>query len=135
MNVSCVSLSKYHNIKTACLLKHMHDSKGEADYCNTLLARSYNREIKGFSVQVAFNLPVNEKKICFHVVDFVVYFWNDTWEIHEFKGVMTGVWKLKQRLFKAVYPNIPYRLITAKDRGETLCQTTKRHRRKPVIFR
>lgn len=120
-------MSKYHNKKTRCLSKHVHDSKFEASYCNRLLAMKQAGEISDFSIQVPYPMDVNGKHICTHVVDFVVHYYKPgqavvadypirhglfrTEEVHEVKGCETEVWKIKRKLFKALYPAAEYIVI------------------------
>ena len=117
-------MNKYHNKKTTCLSRHRHDSKFEANYCNRLLAMQQRGEIKSYKIQHSFDLKIKDELICRHVVDFLVF--NNRYlegaivlpgdiEAHEAKGFRTDVWEIKRKLFKAVYPTIPYIVISKKD--------------------
>ena len=57
---------------------------------------------------------MNGKHICNHYVDFIVTKNDGSIEAHEYKGFRTGVWLLKMKLFKALYPEIPYIVINHK---------------------
>ena len=121
--------SKYGNKKTICLLKHIHDSKLEADECNRLYAARQNRLIKDFRVQVPFPLPG-----CVHIVDFLVYLNDGRKEVRDTKGFKTYVWRLKYKLFILSYPDIPYRVIERKIKGGKKCRKLPK-KLKMMIFR
>ena len=105
--------SKYGNHRVYCLSKHLHDSKLEANYCNRLLAMQQAREISHYETQVSFDLNVEGKLICKHIVDFCIWK-NDPHpcEVHDTKGMKTDVWRLKHKLFEALYPYITYVVVT-----------------------
>lgn len=112
---------KYGNHKVCCLSKHNHDSKLEANYCNRLLAMKQKREIISYDVQVPIELNVNGVLVCKHIVDFMIQFPNKSpfiplpyqTECHDTKGVKTKDWVIKHKLFKALYPDIKYVVVTA----------------------
>ena len=123
-------MNKYHNKKTVCLSRHIHDSKGEALYCNYLLSLKRSGRIDDYRIQEPFNLPGG----IIHVVDFVVYIPDFSSgglrkEIHEFKGFRTAVWKMKQKLFQETYPYIPYKVIVRQFQRRSRCQIQKKLRK------
>jgi len=93
---------------------HLHDSRGEAGYCNDLEILRKTKNIKSYEIQRSYDLTVNGKTICKHIVDFVITNNEGREEVHEFKGFATAVWNLKRKLFEAVYPDIKYIVIYAK---------------------
>ena len=97
-----------------CLQGHRHDSVAEANYCNKLEAMRKDGEIKSYRTQVTFDLKVNGEKICGHRPDFEVVLPDDSLEVHEVKGFGSEAWQIKHRLFKAIYPEIPYIVIDAR---------------------
>lgn len=103
---------KFRNKKTFCLSRHEHDSKFEANYCNRLLAMKQKKEIADYDIQVPFDFIVVSQLICRHFVDFVVYKSLTDIECHETKGCRTAVWEIKRKLFRALYPTIPYIVIS-----------------------
>ncbi len=126
--------SKYGNHKVHCLSKHLHDSKLEANYCNRLLAMKQAGEIILYEVQKKFPLTIKidswegtytEEHICDHIVDFYILKkvivgyglmkggMDYIYEVHDTKGMKTDVWRIKHKLFQVLYPEIPYRVITA----------------------
>jgi len=104
--------------KAPCRAGHTHDSKEEARYCDSLFLQLKAKVIKGYDVQKTFKLEVNGHLICSHRVDFVVETKAGKKEVHEYKGrqfLKPGqgdVWKLKRKLFEALFPEIKYRVIT-----------------------
>lgn len=78
------------NHKTHCLLKHSHPSHSEAVYCNWLLARVHNKEIKSFDYIFPINLYITsgKRKKVWKVwqCDFRVHENDGTISAHESKG-------------------------------------------------
>lgn len=99
--------SKYGNKRTACLLKHLHDSKAEATYCNSLLADLQAKRIAAFTVQFCFSVGPNIN----HIVDFLIRRLDGSQEVHDVKGMATAAWRMKYKLFCSVYPNIKYVVV------------------------
>lgn len=106
-----LKLNKYSNESSTCRRKHLHDSIGEARYCDQLDLLVKAKEIKEFKIQVDYPLVVNKITVCVHRVDFEVTTIKNKTEINEFKGFATQVWNLKRKLFKACYPGIPYIVV------------------------
>lgn len=113
-NLRFVKRKKYNNSSCSCLQGHLHDSRGEAGYCNDLEILRKTKNIKSYEIQRSYDLTVNGKTICKHIVDFVITNNEGREEVHEFKGFATAVWNLKRKLFEAVYPDIKYIVIYAK---------------------
>jgi len=65
--------------------------------------------------QVKWPLIVNGEKVCGFVPDFRVHGKGGKWWLAEVKGHPTAVWKLKYKLFKALHPNVDYRVVTARE--------------------
>lgn len=87
------------------------DSALEAEYYNQLKLLKKAGHIRDFSRQVTFRFYVNEKLICSHRVDFLVVNSEGSEEVHEVKGFATDVWNIKRKLFEALYPEIPYKVV------------------------
>jgi len=104
--------SKYRSISCRCDIGHRHDSRGEAAFCNKLHAIIQKGEIK---TQKTFRMIVNGKTITSHRVDFFVTYSDGREEVYEFKGFETKEWKIKHKLFEALYPEIPYIVVRARD--------------------
>ena len=122
---------KYHNRWTRCSSDHNHASKLEAEYCDQLRLLKKTHNIVGYEVQQKFELKVNGKHICNHIVDFLVYTnkllvescpgLQEAYqpEVHETKGFVTRDWKIKRKLFEALYPGIKYIVIGGQKTWET----------------
>ena len=94
--------TKYHNKKQE-YGGHFYMSKLEADVAWQLDMRIKAKEIKSYERQVRIPLTVKGKHICDYIIDFVVQYPDGTTEYLEAKGFETDVWKLKWKLFEAIY--------------------------------
>ena len=103
--------SKYKNKSCFCGQGHIHDSIGEAGYCNQLALLVKTKEIKSYKIQQTYRFKVKGKHITTHRVDFVVTTKEGKIEVHEAKGFATEVWRIKWKLFEALYPKIPYIVV------------------------
>lgn len=103
--------NKYSNDSSWCNQGHLHDSKGEARYCETLDLLKKAGEIRNYKTQQMFALTVNGKRVTGHIVDFLVMTKKGKLEVHEVKGFPTDLWKVKMNLFEALYPDIEYIVI------------------------
>ena len=101
---------KYGN-KTCFVDGIRFDSRREADYYGQLKIEKKAKMILAFERQIEFDLIVNGHKICAHRVDFYVTVSPGKKEVREVKGFATDVWNLKRKLFEALYPEIPYKVI------------------------
>jgi len=106
-----IKRNKYNAKSCKCNQGHLHDSRGEAGYCNQLALLKKAGEILDYSIQRTFHLEVNGKTVCQHRVDFWVEGPGGNFEVHEFKGFATREWNLKRKLFEALYPDIPYYVV------------------------
>jgi hypothetical protein len=93
-------------------------SKKEAAYYSQLKIERRAGLIKSFERQVSFDLYAFtladltfKRRVCAHIVDFVVTRKDGSQEVREVKGFATDVWDLKRKLFEANYPELPYRVI------------------------
>lgn len=93
------------------------DSRKEALYAAQLDALKKARVPKDRVVrverQVNVDLMVNGKKVCRIIPDFRVTFADGRVEWHEIKsyGTMTPVYRVKKKLFDALFPDQVYRVI------------------------
>lgn len=125
-NVSFFRATKYHNRSCRCSANHTHDSMFEAQYCDTLHLLMKAGEIQAVRTQVSYPLNVNGLHVCNHIVDFLVTNADGKDEVHETKGLATDVWKLKYKLFEALYPDLPYHVITKDSRFDKQAQKLRR---------
>lgn len=87
------------------------DSRREADYYAHLKLEKRAKVILDFERQVQIDLVVNGKKICAHRIDFFVTLAGGGKEVREVKGYETPEWEIKRKLFEALFPEIPYKVI------------------------
>src|ERR1035437_8118780 len=83
------------------------DSGFEASYAAELDLRIKAKDIKGYDKQINLDLIVNDYVVCQYRIDFIVYHLDGTKEFVETKGYATDTWKLKWKLFEALYSDIP----------------------------
>jgi len=104
--------NKYNSSTCRCTSGHIHLSRGEARHCSELMLRQKSGEFHHYVVEKQYNMMIGKVKICAHKPDFTLYDEDDNIiQIEEYKGFATDVWKLKMKLFKALYPDIPYIVI------------------------
>lgn len=116
------NVNKYRNQKIM-LDGELFDSKGEADRFSQLRWMERARTISGLSRQPRFIMSVNGKEVCELRADFA-YFENGRNIIEDFKGMMTTEFRLKLKLFKALHPDIEFRVTNRK--GEVLKIRTRK---------
>lgn len=68
-------------------------------------------EIKEIQTQVNYSLVVNGKKICGMIPDFLVTYPDGSEEIIEYKGFETEVYRIKLKLFRALFPELKYKIV------------------------
>ncbi len=108
--------SKYNNKKTwvdgICF-----DSKKEAEYYCQLKLLKQAGEIRDFGLQPRYELQPTFKKngttyrSITYIADFVVVNNDGTTEIIDIKGIETQVFKIKQKLFEYIYPDLSLKVI------------------------
>jgi hypothetical protein len=89
----------------------LFDSAAERDYAAKLVLECRTGRILSFERQVRVMLFVNNVKISTIVPDFLVIHKNGEREYVEVKGHETALWKLKYKLFKAIYPGARYKVV------------------------
>lgn len=102
---------KYHNIKTE-YKGVKYDSRREAEYAMELDWRVKAKDIKSWKGQEKIPMIVNDKKICTYIIDFVIIHNDGSLEYVEVKGFKTAVWRLKYKLFEALYPELKKLIVT-----------------------
>lgn len=105
---------KYRNVKTE-LDGLRFDSKGESKRWAELCLLERAGEIKNLKRQVPFKMAINGVHICTLVADFA-YFEPDRYVVEDFKSPITAknpVFRLKSKLFAALYPGVELRIIGA----------------------
>ena len=105
---------KYYNVKKF----NGRDSKFENGKAQELELRKKAKDIKDFQEQVKIPLVVNGYHICNYFIDFVIEHNDGTLEYCETKGYATDVWKLKWKIFEALYDK-PGNILTIEFQGKS----------------
>lgn len=87
------------------------DSKREADYYCELKLRQRSGDILGFCRQPRFPLISDSGEQVEYLADFIVFNADGTYDIVDVKGMMTDVFKIKQKMFKAKYPKLELKIV------------------------
>ena len=94
--------NKYH-AKSSEYDGRWYHSKKEAAYAQELDLRKKAGDIKEWIPQYKIDLKVYGKHIANYYVDFKVINNDDSVELHEVKGFVTDLWRLKWKLLEAIY--------------------------------
>ena len=92
----------------------IYDSSFEAKYAFELDWRKKINDIKDWERQITFELKVNDVLICKYIIDFLIIHNGGKKEYIETKGFETKDWKIKRKLFQALYPELNYKIIKQK---------------------
>lgn len=84
-----------------------YDSGFEAGYAQELDLRVAGKDIKSWEAQKTLELIVNNYIVCTYRIDFIVYHNDGTIEYVETKGWASPTWRLKWKLFEALYGDKP----------------------------
>lgn len=84
-----------------------YHSKKEAAFAAELELRQKAKDIKSWERQVKIDLTVEGKHICNYYIDFVIHHNDGMLEYVEIKGFATDVWKIKWKMFCALYEDLP----------------------------
>lgn len=118
---------RFHTAKKANYNDYIYDSKFEAGYAQELDVRLKAGEITKWERQVVLHLAVNGFEVCTYRIDFVVYYPDGEVEYVELKGYAMPVWRLKWKLFEALYSDKPgVRLTVVKQRDDFVLSKLKR---------
>ena len=104
--------NKYGAIRTR-IDGHTFDSKAEANYYAALKLRERAGEIGAIRVHPRYPLAVNGKLIATYVADFEYQVIGDGLRVDDVKGVATPVFKIKRKLFEALY-SVPLNVVRAR---------------------
>ena len=108
------SKTSYYSIKKA----GKNDSKFEAGVAQSLELRKKAGDILDYQEQVKIPLIVNGFLVCNYYIDFVIQHVGGETEYLEAKGFSTPVWKLKWKLFEALYDK-PGNILTVEFQGKS----------------
>lgn len=95
-----------------------NDSKFEAGKAAELELMKQAGEIKDFKEQVVLELAVNNYIVCTYKIDFVIEHSDGITEYLETKGWADKYWKLKWKLFEAIYSEKPNTKLTVEFQGK-----------------
>lgn len=99
--------NKFNSRKTEYKDKKF-DSAYEVEIAMELDWRISAGVIRSYERQVKIPLTVNGVHICNHFMDFVITHNDNSKEYLEAKGYATQLWKLKKKLFLALYSNVKH---------------------------
>ena len=102
--------SKFNNVKSE-IDGHTFDSNKEAEFYGSLKIKKNAGLIKDFSMQVQYDILVNNIHIAYYYLDFKIENNDGSFEYIDIKGkdkksnkfIKTGVFALKKRLVEAIY--------------------------------
>lgn len=107
-------MSKYGAIRTE-YGGQVYDSRGEAEHArrlDLLKAAGAIRDWRRGTAWVLVDAPRRADRITY-TPDYHVWAADGGFYVLDFKGVETAVFKLKARLWKAVYPSVPLHVVRA----------------------
>lgn len=110
---------QWTNAKKQVVNGFRYDSGFEATYGMFLESELKAKHIKGFERQVNLDLVVNDYKVCQYRIDFIVYHLDGITEYIETKGYHTDTWRLKWKLFEALYSDLPDVKLTIIQQGNS----------------
>ena len=101
------SYNKYSNKKVLIDGITFH-SKKEGKRYSELKVLLMTGEISDLKLQPSFPFVVNGQKICSYKADFSYTYKNHV-VVEDVKGFLTDVYKIKKKLFLALYPDLVFR--------------------------
>ena len=101
-----------YNSRTTIYDGHAYHSAKEASYAQELDLRVKGKDLESWERQVPIHLYVNDVKICTYTIDFVETDMKGDKMYTEIKGFITPEWRLKWKLFDALYPELNKQVIT-----------------------
>lgn len=106
-----MSFHKYKAVRTE-IDGHSFPSKAEAKRYTELKFLKLSGQIKDFELQPVFILHAGIK----YIADFRVVYQDGHEEIEDVKGIETDVFRIKEKLFRADYPDVILRVIGRKEK-------------------
>jgi hypothetical protein len=98
-------LSKYRAVRTE-VEGHVFASKREAFRYQELRILERSGYITELTLQQKFPLVVNGVKVCTYIADFCYLDMQGRAIVEDSKGMKTPVYRLKNKLFHVLYPNL-----------------------------
>lgn len=90
----------------------IYDSKFESEYAYELDMRARANDIETWERQIPLELVVNGWVVSKYKIDFLIHHKDGTKEYVETKGWASPTWKLKWKLFTALYEDLPKTKVT-----------------------
>lgn len=109
---------QWTNAKKQVLNGFRYDSGFEATYSLFLDSELKAGRIESYERQVNIPLIVNGYVVCTYRIDYIVHHKDGITEYVECKGYQTEVWKLKWKLFEALYTDKPDVKLTIIQQGK-----------------
>ncbi len=106
--------NKWTTAKKTTFAGQKFDSKFEASFAQELELRKKAGDIKSWEAHKKIPLTVNDYIVCDYYIDFVVYDFDGGIEYVETKGYATPLWRLKWKIFEALFsekPNVKLTLV------------------------
>ena len=97
------NLVDYRKVESSIYNGQSFHSKKEVAYAMYLDAEKAEGRITGYKRQVKISLDVNGYHICNYYIDFLVDRFDGITEYVEVNGFLTDVWRIKWKLFEALY--------------------------------
>lgn len=108
----------YYKTKKCTYDGYSYMSRFEASFAAELDLMVKAKELVSWEKQVKIPLEVNGYHICNYYIDFVLHYPDGSLEYVETKGYPTEAWKLKWKLFEALYsekPGVKLTVVKQKD--------------------
>ena len=109
---------KWTTAKSCNYKGSQYDSSFEMQHAMFLDSELKDGRIKSWEKQVKIPLIVNNYLICNYYIDFIVYHNDGVKEYVETKGWATDVWKMKWKLFEALFSDLPDVKLTIIQQGK-----------------
>lgn len=104
--------TKWSTAKKQTYNNQKYDSGFEAGYAAELDLRVKAKDIKSWERQVKIPLDVNGYHIANYYIDFIIHHLDGITEYVETKGYATDVWRMKWKIFEALYGDKPDVVLT-----------------------
>lgn len=122
-----MQFNRYKTAKKQTYNGNHYDSGFEAGYAAELDIRQKIKEIVRWERQVKIPLEVNGYHVTNYYIDFIVYYPDGTKEFVEAKGYAHEVWRLKWKIFEALYSEKPnVKLTVVKQRNNFTMRKPKK---------
>ena len=108
----------------------LYESKFEANYAADLDLLIRAKKVISWERQVKIPLDINGYHITNYFIDFIVYRTDGITEYIECKGWPTEIWKMKWKMFEALYLDKPDVVLTVVQQGKFKMPHAKKNNQK-----